>query len=83
MEGLPESAPWRTILPLKDRKGKMRPVGFDGAHDVKDVAKLVMGTHKGIKSQAWERIRTLYGFSPEARAHGAGSVSEFVAEWLV
>lgn len=61
----------------------MRKLGFDGAHDVKDVAKLLMGTHKGIKSQAWDRIRTLYGFSPEARAHGAGSVSEFVAEWLV
>jgi hypothetical protein len=60
----------------------MRKLGFGVTNEAKDVSKRVMGTHKGIKSQAWERIRMQYGFSPEARAHGAGSVSEFVAEWF-
>lgn len=27
------AAPWRTILPLQDRTGLMRPLGFDAAHD--------------------------------------------------
>jgi dipeptidyl aminopeptidase/acylaminoacyl peptidase len=35
-----DSAPWRTILPLQDRKGQMRPVGFDGAQNKIYVADL-------------------------------------------
>lgn len=28
-----EKAPWRTILPLKNRSGQLRPVGFDAANN--------------------------------------------------
>ncbi len=41
-----EKAPWRTILPLENRKGQLRTVGFDSAHDKIFVAALT-------KEQRW------------------------------
>lgn len=40
------TAPWRTVLPLENRKGQLRPVGFDAAHDKIFVAALT-------KEQRW------------------------------
>lgn len=41
-----EAAPWRTVLPLQNRKGQLRPVGFDAVHDKIFVAALT-------KEQRW------------------------------
>jgi hypothetical protein len=42
----------------------------------------VLGTHKGFKSRAWGRVCHRYGFSHSALSEGAGSISEFIDEWL-
>lgn len=43
---------------------------------------LVLGTHKGIKTQFWNQICARNGFSASARTSGAGSISEFISAWL-
>ena len=42
----------------------------------------VLGTHKGLKSRAWERVCHRYGFSLVARGEGAGTISDLINEWL-
>jgi len=46
------------------------------------IDKLILGTHKGFKSRAWGRICDIYNFMPLAKDYGAGSISEFLSEWL-
>ncbi len=48
-----ETAAWRTILPLENRKGQLRPIGFDAVHDKVFVAALT-------KEQRW----TLFPLDP-------------------
>jgi hypothetical protein len=42
----------------------------------------VLGTHKGIKAQAWEAICSRYHFSSRADREGGGTISEFVTRNL-
>jgi len=42
----------------------------------------VLGTHKGFKAKAWERIWGKYNFFHAAKGQGGGSISEFISEWL-
>lgn len=59
----------------------MRKLGFaDGRSP--SPRQLVVGTHRGIKAKQWHSTCDRYGFSPEAKRSGSGSVSEFLANWL-
>ena len=42
----------------------------------------VLGTHKGIKKYHWKRICQHYDFEWEAIDEGAGTISEFIRDWL-
>ena len=42
----------------------------------------VLGTHKGYKSLAWDRIVRQYNFYLAGKGQGAGSISEFISEWV-
>lgn len=43
---------------------------------------VVVGTHKGIRAKAWEGFCKKHYFSFQAPRHGAGTISEFVTDWL-
>jgi hypothetical protein len=59
----------------------MRKLGFESRRPILDNS-IVVGTHKGFKVPAWKRVCNKYYFSREAKTHGAGSISEFIADWL-
>ncbi|HWA09615.1 MAG TPA: S9 family peptidase [Opitutaceae bacterium] len=59
-----EKAPWRTILPLQNRDGQIRPVGFDAAHQKVFVAALT-------KEQRW----TVFPLDPASGQLGEPLVS--------
>lgn len=61
----------------------MRKLGFGTTRRLRTDPPKILGTHKGIKAHAWQRLCNTYYFSPVAAKQGAGSISEFVAEWLV
>lgn len=42
----------------------------------------IFGTHKGIKSQAWNSICFNYGFTYSAVKQGAGSISDLISAWI-
>jgi hypothetical protein len=42
----------------------------------------VLGTHKGYKSKAWERIFNQYNFYYTTKGQGGGTISEFILEWI-
>ena len=56
---------------------------FEKSSDVDLSSKVILGTHRGIKSRRWQRICNRYQFSPEAKRTGAASISEFLNEHLI
>ena len=57
---------------------KLAPNKFNGLVE----GLLVMGTHKRIKARQWDRICRKYRFSLRAYNNGAGSIAEFVTDWM-
>ncbi len=60
-----ERAPWRTILPLQDRAGGLRPLGFDAA-----------GGRVMVAALTPERRWTIYPLDPASGALGAPLLSD-------
>ncbi len=60
-----EKAAWRTILPLKDRRGQLKPVGFDAANN-----------RVFIASQTEEKRWTIFPMDPTNGAVGAPLLSD-------
>jgi dipeptidyl aminopeptidase/acylaminoacyl peptidase len=60
-----EQAPWRTILPLKNRQGTMWPVGFDAANERVFVAALT-------EKKRW----TVFPLDPATGARGAALLED-------
>lgn len=61
----------------------LRKLGMPSArHSIHNRTPLVVGTHKGIKKKAWERICMTYNMSFAAYKTGTGTLSDFVTDWV-
>jgi hypothetical protein len=64
-------------------QANMRKLGLGIMNKIYRTPPTTLGTHKGIKAPTWKDLCKRYKFRPDAEKYGAGSISEFVAEWLV
>ena len=61
----------------------MAKLGFRSLQEINGLGVFrVLGTHKGIKARDWGRITHRYGFTRATLYQSAGTISEFINEWL-